>query len=123
MEQVADKTTIKTQTGEQIIETVAEKIVRFRMSVPAVLFLEMSKPMSVLGSSALVFFGPFITLFVDSTKFYQFTELLEDRENIEKVISAIEKKEEVFTQSRKDAEKSAKPVAKIINHKSKVEND
>lgn len=123
MEQVADKTTIKTQTGEQIIETVAEKIVRFRMSVPAVLFLEMSKPMSVLGSSALVFFGPFITLFADSTKFYQFTELLEDRENIEKVISAIEKKEEVFTQSRKDSEKSAKPVAKIINHKSKVEND
>ena len=26
MEQVADKTTIKTQTGEQIIETVADKI-------------------------------------------------------------------------------------------------
>jgi len=108
MEQVANKTIGNTQTAEQIIESVAEKIVRFRMSVPAILFLEMSKPMSVLGSSALVFFGPFITLFADSTKFYQFTELLEDRENIEKLLIAIEQKEEIFTQKRKDAKKMEK---------------
>ena len=93
MEQASNKIASEKQTDQQVLDQVAKKIVRFRMSVPAVLFLEMSKPMSVLGSSALVFFGPFITLFADSTKFYRFTELIEDRGNIEELIQTIERLE------------------------------
>ena len=49
------------------------------------------KPFSLLGSHALVFFGPILTAFMRQDKYYRATEILEDPKNVEFLISEIER--------------------------------
>ncbi|SVD49847.1 uncharacterized protein METZ01_LOCUS402701 [marine metagenome] len=69
----------------------AEKIVNRGMSVPAILFLDMSKYLSFVSSQLMVFFGPILTTFIRSDGYYQLAELLEDRNNIEYLLTEIER--------------------------------
>ena len=66
----------------ELLTRIASKIVERGMTVPAVLALEMMKPLAFIGSQALVFFGPIITTFVRSETYYEITELLEDHKNV-----------------------------------------
>ena len=68
----------------------AEKIVNRRMSVLAIFLLESTKHISFISGQALIFFGPILTLFVNDKEYYNFINLLEDRKNIEFLISEIE---------------------------------
>jgi len=49
-----------TQQDIQFIKNIAKRIYNSGLVTPAVLFLEMTKPLSLLGSHFLVFFGPII---------------------------------------------------------------
>ena len=75
----------------KILSSYAEKIVEKKLSVPAIFFLESTKYISFIGSQALVFLGPLLTLFVNDAKYYQYVEILEKKENIEYLITMIEK--------------------------------
>ena len=88
-----DNSTAISQSDSQLITTLAEKIVRHGMAVPAVFFLEMVKYMSFIGSQLMVFFGPVITAFVQSESYYKLTHLLEERHNIEFLMLEIERME------------------------------
>ena len=68
----------------------AQKIVEKKLSVPAIFFLESTKYLAFLGSQMLVFFGPIITSFSNSKKYYKIANILEKRSNIEFLISKIE---------------------------------
>ena len=83
----------------------AGKIVEHGLGVPAVLFLEMVKYASFFGSQMLVFFGPVITVFINSEPFYQFADLLEDRKNVEYLLDEIERLEMEY-KSKKLREKN-----------------
>ena len=72
------------------ISTLAQEVVNRGMSVPAIFFLESSKYISFIGSQFLIFLGPMATCFINNNKYYNFAELLEDRDNIEFLISEIE---------------------------------
>ena len=76
---------------EQKLTEFAKKIVDRGMAVPSIFFLEMGKYASFIGSQTLVFFGPIITAFVKSEKYYNFAEILEDRNNIEFLLLEIER--------------------------------
>tara|TARA_B100000029_G_C17406871_1_gene899244 strand:+ start:74 stop:355 length:282 start_codon:yes stop_codon:yes gene_type:complete len=76
---------------EQKLTEFAKKIVDRGMAVPSIFFLEMGKYASFIGSQTLVFFGPIITAFVKSEKYYNFAEILEDRNNIEFLLQEIER--------------------------------
>ncbi|MEE8341931.1 MAG: hypothetical protein V3R52_07525 [Candidatus Neomarinimicrobiota bacterium] len=75
----------------EAITRIAQKIIDRGFVTPAVFFLELMKPFSLLGSHALVFFGPIITAFIRQDKYYRATELLEDPKNVEFLISEIER--------------------------------
>lgn len=77
-----------------ILTRIAEKIVKRGMTVPAVLALEMMKPLSFIGSQTMVFFGPMITAFVRAETYYELTELLEDYHNVEVLVAEIERLEQ-----------------------------
>ena len=81
------------KSDRQLISNLAEKIVSHGMAVPAIFFLEMVKYMSYIGSQLLVFFGPVITVFIQSQSYYQITHLLEERQNIEFLMLEIERME------------------------------
>ena len=76
---------------QNIISTFAKEIVDRGMSVPAIFFLESTKYVSFIGSQFLVFLGPLATCFINNKKYYNLTELLEDRTNIEFLINEIER--------------------------------
>jgi hypothetical protein len=48
---------------EALITAIASRVVRMGLAVPAVFFLESSKPLSFIGSQALVFLEPFVKAF------------------------------------------------------------
>ena len=72
------------------ISILAEEIVNRGMSVPAIFFFESTKYISFIGNQFLVFLGPMATCFINNQKYYNFVELLEDRNNIEFLLSEIE---------------------------------
>jgi hypothetical protein len=79
---------------QEIIDKIASKIVERRLSVPAVLFMEVVKPISFFGAQTLNFFGPIIESFLKKgNRYYDFTEFLENRDNIERILCRVEELE------------------------------
>ncbi len=89
---------------KEAIAKIAKKIIDRGFVTPAVFFLELMKPFSLLGSHALVFFGPIITAFMHKEKYYRVTELLEDPKNVEFLISEIERIDEENKSNNKSKE-------------------
>ena len=81
------------QSDKQLISDLAEKVVNHGMAVPAIFFLDMMKYLSFFGGQLMVFFGPIITAFITSQSYYKFAELLEDRNNVEFLLTEIERLE------------------------------
>ena len=79
------------QSDRKLISDLAQKIVKRGMAVPAIFFLEMVKYMSFIGSQFMVFFGPVITVFIQSKSYYKTTHLLEERQNVEFLMLEIER--------------------------------
>ena len=75
------------------IERVAQKIYDSGFVTPAIFFLEMTKPLSLLGSHFLIFLGPVINAFIQSDKYYRSAQVFEEPKNIEKLLQTIEKLE------------------------------
>jgi hypothetical protein len=74
-----------------VLTRVARKIVDLGFVTPAVFFLEMVKPLALLGSHFLVFIGPIVSAFLQADRYYRATELLEEPRNVEFLISEIER--------------------------------
>jgi hypothetical protein len=79
-----------TQQDIQFIKNIAKRIYNSGLVTPAVLFLEMTKPLSLLGSHFLVFFGPIINAFIRAENYYRATEIMEEPKNVELLIKEIE---------------------------------
>ena len=75
---------------KQIIDLANDIVIR-GMSVPAIFFLESTKYMSFIGSQMLIFLGPIATCFINNSKYYNFAEIIENKNNIELLIMEIER--------------------------------
>jgi len=89
---------------KEVISKIAQKIIDRGFVTPAVFLLEFMKPLSLLSSHALVFFGPIITPFMRQEKYYRITELLEDPKNVEFLISEIERIDQEIKSNNKSKE-------------------
>ncbi len=78
----------------ELIKEVATKIVRRRMTVPAILFIESLKPINRLAGQAILIVSPFLAIFVSYEKIEQFCDMLQDRENVEKLLNEIKDQED-----------------------------
>jgi hypothetical protein len=79
-----------TELQDQAVEKVARLTVRFGLTVPAILFLESMKPMSFVGSQAMLALSPFVNVLASRAEWDALQALLEDRRGIEVVIRRIE---------------------------------
>lgn len=61
-----------------------------RMSVPVIMALEMVKPLSFLGYSSMIIFGPILEMIFDPGKMEKFQALIADRNSIEGLMVKIE---------------------------------
>jgi len=75
----------------ELIKEIAGVIVRRRMTVPAILFIESAKPINRIAGQAILVVSPLIGLFVSYEKIEQFCDMLQDRRNVEKLLNEIKK--------------------------------
>ncbi|MGC8833878.1 MAG: hypothetical protein ACP5R4_07455 [Armatimonadota bacterium] len=73
-----------------LIEIVARKVVERRLEVPAVFFLEMNKPLSFIVGQSLLVAMPFLAPLLGFQRVEQLSALLQDRENVDRLIQRIE---------------------------------
>jgi hypothetical protein len=78
------------EEAERLINRVAEEIQKRKLEVPAVMALEMHKPLAgVLGQGSVVF-APFFVPFMGFQAANDYTRLLAKRENYEKLMQKLE---------------------------------
>ncbi len=75
---------------EQIIDTIAEKVVGKHLETPAVLFLDMHKPLSWIAGQTLMVGVPLLGMLFGAQPVVDFGKMLMERENIDKLITRIE---------------------------------
>ncbi len=76
----------------QLLEQIAETIVKRGMAAPATMFLESMGPMNFLGSQALHFITPIIDCAFNVKEVEQVARLLERRDTVTRLIAIIEAK-------------------------------
>lgn len=86
-------------TDEQtpVVERLCREIVRRRMTVPALMFLEMSRPLGYLASQAIHFFTPLIAAVTDAQGHKHLAAFLERRQSVEYLCRRIEQLEAEFS--------------------------
>ncbi|MBI1755520.1 MAG: hypothetical protein HYR64_00245 [Fimbriimonas ginsengisoli] len=83
-------TELSDEETEALIERAAKQIERRGMEVPAVLMLEMHKPLSYVASQAAIVFAPFLVPVLGYNGVHDYSRLLTRRENVEKLICRLE---------------------------------
>ena len=81
---------LSVERRDQLIEAAARGVVRRRLDVPAILFLEMHRPLASLASTAVTFAQPTLGALFGFRRMAEWAALLDDRGNIERLIRRIE---------------------------------
>ena len=77
----------------ELVERLAELVVRRRMTTPALMLLESGRPLNFIGSQILAFLGPFAKMVFSPVEYDRFVELLEKRRSIDLLVDAITQRE------------------------------
>jgi len=79
-----------TEPQAQLLEAIAQRVHRYRLETPAVLFLEMHKPLAFIGSQAFLVASPILAAFIGMSQVEAFAELIREPEHVERLIQRIE---------------------------------
>jgi len=71
-------------------DRVCREIVRRHLSTPALLFLEVSRPLNYIGAQAMHFFQPIVSAVLPGEGYRVFTEFLERRGSVDYLCRRIE---------------------------------
>jgi hypothetical protein len=77
----------------QIVDRLCGEVVRRHMTVPALAFLEMSRPLNSVAAAAMQFLSPLISAVVTGPEHKRFAEFLDHRGSIEYLCRRIEELE------------------------------
>ena len=83
---------------ETLLRKAAQEISKRKMNTPAILALEMHKPLAYVGGNAAVAMAPFMVPFLGFDAVNNYSRLLSKRENLERLIVMLEEP----TESRKN---------------------
>ena len=78
------------EADRELIVRVVQFIVDRGLIAPAILALESSRPYTFLGSQFLTFIKPFAHIALPGPDFDRFTQLIENRSNIDLIIDRLE---------------------------------
>lgn len=77
---------------DSVIDNAAEMIRKRKLEAPAIMALEMHKPLAFLGGHAAVAFSPFLVPFFGFDKVNDYSRVFAKRENVEKLLRKLEEK-------------------------------
>ncbi|MBL8088465.1 MAG: hypothetical protein JNM85_10410 [Chthonomonas sp.] len=78
------------EASEELLQKLASKIAAKRMETPAILFLEMHKPLGNVGAHAMIALSPFIIPFVGFDNVNDVSRLMSNRENWNRLIDLLD---------------------------------
>jgi len=96
-----------TSAQRDIAEKLCAEVVRRRLSTPALLFLETTRPLNFLGAQVLHFFSPFLSVLGDAREYKQFASFLEKRGSLDYLCQRIEALQDESEQGRSEHDESA----------------
>ena len=99
-----------TEKQAELLDKLAQKVVGYKMTVPAIMFLETVKPLSYVGSQTMVFFEPMVKAVFNIAEYDEIRILMEDRRNVEELLVRIEK----FDREALDKERAAKKERRFL---------
>ena len=76
--------------GDALVERLAHLVGRWGLATPAIFFLEANKPLSFIGSQALLLLQPMADLFMAPELTTDLAALFADRGRLETLISRLE---------------------------------
>lgn len=98
-ETTGETTGLSDERRNELIENLARRIEGMGMTSAAILMLEAHKPLSFLGSQAILFLQPLLSFAFDPRTSQEYAELLEQRDNVELLIRRLERQGENSAQS------------------------
>ena len=78
------------EPGEQLVEQVAGHIRHWGLEQPAILFLEVTKPLSFIASQGLLLCEPLLSFLFAEPRVADYANLLADRSSVEHLIARLE---------------------------------
>ena len=85
---------IPAEAQQALLQKVATFIVKRRLTAPAVLTLEMCKPLHLIGGQLMIALNPFVQVIFNTTDFQKFALIIEQDQNLERLIQLIEQASE-----------------------------
>jgi hypothetical protein len=79
-----------TEKQREVVDRLAKEVARRRMTTPALLFLEMSRPLNFIASQIMHYFQPIISAVLDTGGYQAFAEFLEHRGSVQYLCRRIE---------------------------------
>jgi hypothetical protein len=89
-----------------LLGKLAEGIVRRRMTTPAILALEMCRPLNFVGSQVMIALNPFVAAFFDASDYRKVALLLERDENLDRLLHRIEELDADVQRRERDAKRT-----------------
>ena len=78
------------EQSEQLLDQLTQNIDRWGLNVPALLFLQTTKPLSFIASHGLLLCQPLLSFFYDTPRIADYADLLADRANIDRLVARLE---------------------------------
>ncbi|MBU1357105.1 MAG: hypothetical protein KJ620_11115 [Candidatus Edwardsbacteria bacterium] len=101
---ISDLGEVSPERAKELLAKIANQVVKRKLSVPAIMFIESVKPLSFVGSQVLIFMQPIVQAFFNRKEYDEFAVLMEDRDNVELLLQEIERQEAEW-QAREKAER------------------
>ena len=79
-----------TERMAEIVDQAAKAVVRRQMTTPALMALEMGRPLNFVASQAIHFFRPIISVVLDTEAIKEFATFLEQRGSVEYLCRRLE---------------------------------
>jgi len=79
-----------TEIQRAVVERICTEIVRRRMVTPALMMLEMSRPLNYVSAQFLHFLQPFVSFSANKAEYQSFAEFLERRGSLEYICQRLE---------------------------------
>ena len=78
------------ETQKVLIEKLCSEVARRRLTMPALLMLEMSRPLNYVSAQFLHFIQPIVTVIADAEQYQELTSFLEQRGSIDYICKRLE---------------------------------
>lgn len=102
---------LTSERRDELLEKIAHAVVERNLTAPAIFFLESVKPLSFVGSQVMVFFDPLVRSIFNFKNYNDVRLVLEERENIELLLQAIERYDAEWLRKRKEEKAARKKTA------------